>query len=103
MEQHFQQILKHMEVAYQGVVRGNMMKSPALSVRSKVFAFFHQNEMGFKLDQKASYFKDQYPDSRYLNPFKNKPPMKGWLIIPSKYHSDWSDLAIEAYLNMIEK
>jgi len=38
MEQYFEQILSHMEVAYNGVGGGNMMRSPALTYRSKVFA-----------------------------------------------------------------
>ena len=103
MEQYFKQIQSDMEIAYTGVARGSMMRSPALTYKSKVFAFFHKNEMGFKLDQKAALVMEQYPGSRYLNLFKNKPPMKGWLIIPAGYHYDWGNLAVEAYKNIVVK
>ncbi len=92
-----------MEATYKGVTAGNMMRSPAITYRSKVFAFFHENEMGFKLDHKAGDFIEKYPNSRFLNPFKNKPPMKGWLVVPGEYHNDWASLTLAAYQNMAEK
>lgn len=103
MYQWFEQIQNELETSYQGVASGNMMRSPAITYRSKVFAFFHQDEMGFKLGEKAPEFIKMYPGSRYLNPFKNRPPMKGWLVVPAEYQKEWKVLAEAAYQNMAEK
>ena len=103
MQDYFEKIQNEMEAVYSGVAAGNMMHSPAITYRSKVFAFFYANEMAFKLDQKAADYMEKYPGSRFLNPFKNKPPMKGWLILPLEYHKDWTSLAVAAYENMVEK
>lgn len=75
---------------------GKMMRSPAIKVKGKVFAFFHQNTMIFKLDRQTALYKARYPGSDYLSPFKNKLPMKGWLNVPSAFSDDWESLAVEA-------
>jgi len=103
MQEYFDQIQNEMQAAYTGVASGNMMRSPALTYKSKVFAFFFNDEMGFKLDAKAADFKELYPGSKYLSPFKKKPPLKGWLVVPGTYHNDWNNLALEAYKNLAEK
>ena len=56
--------------------------------------------MVFKLDQQAEQTRHQYPGSDYLNPFKNKPPMKGWLVVPSEFQQSWYQLAQQAYENI---
>ncbi len=97
MLDYFEAIQNEMEAAYPGVAAGKMMRSPAITYRSKVFAFFHQNEMVFKL------YLDQYVGARFLQPFKYKKPMKGWLIVPGDFNHDWASLAICAYQNLSEK
>jgi TfoX/Sxy family transcriptional regulator of competence genes len=103
MRKHFERIQNEMEAAFAGVAAGNMMGSPALTCRSKVFAFFHENEMIFKLGQTTADYMGKYPGSRFLNPFKKKPPMKGWLVVPCEYHNEWASLAVAAYENIVEK
>ena len=103
MENVFQRILAELENELPGVASGNMMRSPAITFQAKVFCFYYDGEMCFKLGQKAADYMVQYEGSRFLNPFKNKPPMKGWLVVPSEFSRDWKLLATEAYQAMIEK
>ncbi len=100
MEGVFNNILEQMQSEDQHVSVGNMMRSPAICYHSKVFAFYYQEQMVFKLDEKAPAGLVEYPGSEFLNPFKNKPPMKGWLVVPSTYEQNWPQLAQEAYLNI---
>ncbi len=100
MEEVFNNIMQKMLKENQGVNAGNMMRSPAICFQSKVFAFYYNEQMVFKLDQKAPSTMHDYPGSQFLNPFKNKPPMKGWLVVPSQYQQQWYQLAEEAYENI---
>ncbi len=74
------------------VLPGKMMSASALKAKGKVFAFFHNDEMTFKLG------KDFDPEAyglqhwSYLSPFKNKPPMKAWYTIPFVHHQSWDTL-----------
>lgn len=76
-----------------GVARGKMMSSPGLKCKGKVFAFYHKEQMGFKLG------KDFDPEAfgidtwSYLSPFKQKPPMKAWFLIPFSEKEQWEKLA----------
>jgi len=73
-------------------LNGKMMSAPALKAKGKVFAFFHKEEMTFKLG------KDFDPEAygllnwSYLSPFKNKPPMKAWFAVPFSQKETWKDL-----------
>jgi len=100
MEAIFNNILEQLQSEDQHVSLGNMMRSPAIRYQSKVFAFYYQEQMVFKLDHAAPAGLTEYPGSEFLNPFKNKPPMKGWLVVPSTYQQNWPKLAQEAYLNI---
>lgn len=82
------------------IAPGKMMSSPALKYKGKVFAFFYKESMGFKLG------KDFQPDSMGLNewellsPFKNKPPMKAWFIVPFSESGRWQELCTMALEKM---
>lgn len=71
-----------------------MMSSPGLKYRNKVFAFFYEDAMTFKLG------KDFEPSSlgistfSYLSPFKNKPPMKAWFQIEAEDAEKWRELTV---------
>ena len=80
----------------EGASLGKMMRSPAIKVQGKVLAFFHRGAMTFKLDQHTDLFMAKFPGSSYLSPFKNKPPMKGWLNVPEEFSDNWESLAVEA-------
>ena len=77
---------------------GKMMSAPGLKFKSKVFAFFHKDEMGFRLGPNFNPEKMGISNAKPLSPFKKKPPLKGWFII-EHYESDtWellSELALE--------
>lgn len=83
-----------------GVARGKMMSSPALKAKGKVFAFFHNERMTFKLGK--DFDPDVYGlvDWKYLSPFKNKPPMKGWISVPFTQKKEWSKLTNQALLSL---
>lgn len=72
-----------------GITTGKMMSAPALQYRGKVFAFFHKEAMTFKLG------KDFDPESfglrewSYLSPFKNKPPMRAWVVVEALEKDQW--------------
>ena len=46
--------------------------------------------------------KHSIEEFEYLNPFKNKPPMKGWYEIEAKYSDKWLELA-EASMKVMKK
>lgn len=75
-----------------GVAKGKMMSAPALQYQKKVFVFFHEEQMTFKLGKDfdpAAYGIEQFT---YLSPFKNKPPMKAWFVLPYSEAEKWDDL-----------
>ena len=80
-----------------GVGIGKMMSAPALQYQGKVFAFYKNESMTFKLDP-ATDLNSVYGIERFelLSPFKNKSPLKGWFVISENYSSLWSQLAEEA-------
>lgn len=95
-EKKFEFIADEFTSMFDEVTRGKMMRSPGIKSNNKVFAFYHEEAMIFKLGKRTDSFLVQYPEASYLNPFKQKPPMKGWLVVPSKYAGDWRTLAKEA-------
>jgi len=79
------------------VVLGKMMSSPGLKVRNKIFAFYHREEMGFRLGPLFDPKKQGIKSAKPLSPFKTKPPLKGWYIIPTKDLDLWSELSEMAF------
>lgn len=75
---------------------GNMMRADALKINGKVFCFFHEQKMTFKLGKGVDLDRPELAEATFLSPFKNKPPMKGWLIIPFSTPEMWRALAEEA-------
>ena len=75
------------------LMEGKMMRSPALKLNNKVVLFYHNDAMTFKFGKETELYKNQYPGSSYLSPFKNKPPMKGWLSIPQEFKGEWLKLS----------
>lgn len=75
-----------------GVAAGKMMSAPALQYNKKVFAFFHQEKMGFKLGKDFDAEAYGIKEYEYLSPFKNKPPMKAWFLLPYSEGERWDEL-----------
>lgn len=91
-ENLFSNIVAQITAEHDNVLEGKMMSSPALKLNGKVFVFSHKNSMTFKFQKETELYKSQYPGSSYLSPFKNKPPMRGWLTIPAEFQGDWLKL-----------
>ncbi len=92
----FDQIVEDMLANEAVVVSGKMMSSPGLKYNGKVFAFYHQNTMGFRLGKAFDPEAFGSTTARFLNPFKNKPPMRAWFIIEDAETELWRPLAYKA-------
>lgn len=76
-----------------GVAMGKMMSSPAVKYKGKVFTFFHNEQMTFKLGKDFEPEEQGLQGCSYLSPFKNKPPMRAWIIVPWSEKDQWENLA----------
>lgn len=79
-----------------GVAIGKMMSSPAIKCKGKVFTFFHQDQMTFKLGKDFEPEEEGIQGCTYLSPFKNKPPMRAWINVPYEEKDQWENLARRA-------
>ena len=77
-----------------------MMSSDAIRYNNKVFAFFHNEMMTFKLSHDFDLMEFGIEEWYPLSPFRTKPPLKGWFMIPAKYMDKWPQLAEMALLKM---
>ena len=76
-----------------GVAIGKMMSSPAVKYKGKVFTFFHNEQMTFKLGKDFEPEEQGLQGCSFLSPFKNKPPMRAWIIVPWSEKDQWENLA----------
>lgn len=74
------------------VVEGNMMRSPGLKYKDKVFAFYHKERMGFRMGPQFDPEKFGLIDWGPLSPFKTKPPLKGWFMVGEGDARFWDEL-----------
>jgi hypothetical protein len=92
-EQRFSAIVERLTHEHNDITLGKMMSSPAIQYQGKVFAFFYNKKMVFKLG------RDFQPESlgiraySLLAPFKTKPPMVDWFEIPATQQQRWEELA----------
>lgn len=77
------------------VILGKMMSSPSLKYNAKVFTFLHKEKMVFKLES-SKILDDMGITYELLNPFKTKPPLKGWFVIEAVFLEHWEMLSKEA-------
>lgn len=90
----FDAICNDLEV-HSGVEKGKMMSSPALKYNGKVFTFYHDRKMCFKLGD-PSILEDANLPVILLSPFKTKGPLKGWFWVDETNADNWSPLAQKA-------
>lgn len=93
----FEQLVEEY-TAKDGIRSGKMMSSPALQYQGKVFAFFHKGAMTFKLGKGFDPSAHGLKDWSYLSPFKNKPPMQAWVVVPANEQDHWpylTELALD--------
>ena len=93
----FNDIAERMSLMHEGVGRGKMMSSPGIQYKGKNFAFFWDDKMVFRIGKGFDPGEMGVKDWAYLNPFKNRPPMKGWYDIPAGEMDHWPDLAERAH------
>ena len=96
-EKIFNTIANKFESRYKHVARGPMMSAPGIRYKTKNFAFFHKNEMTFKLGKKFNTKANGIKNVRHLSPFKTKPPLKAWYIISSDQKEIWEELTQVAF------
>lgn len=89
----FLRIVDEMVNEHESVSLGKMMSSPALRYKNRVFAFYHNNEMIFRLGKE--FHPETFKLKKYsiLNPFRNKAPMYGWFQVPFMESRKWKKLA----------
>ncbi len=86
----------------QGVAPGKMMTAPALKFKGKVFAFYWEEKMGFKLGKDRDLATEfSIADFEFLSPFKNKPPMTAWYMVGAEYQAQWEALTLAALKWMV--
>ncbi len=85
------------------ITHGRMMASPGLKYKNKIFAFFHNNAITFKLGKEFDPEKNGIKRWDYLSPFKNKPPMKAWFELPYSEKNKWEAMAFLALEKMKEQ
>lgn len=92
-EHRFRSIAERLIHENSAVALGKRMSSPGIQYQGKVFAFFYNKKMVFKLG------RDFQPESlgihhySLLAPFKTKPPMVDWFEIPAAEEHRWEELA----------
>lgn len=93
----FNTIAERFESRNKNVKRGPMMSSPGIRYKHKNFAFFHKNEMIFKLGKQFNATANGVLNVKHLSPFKTKPPLKAWYVITADQKEIWEDLAQLAF------
>ena len=92
----FEKIAAKVTEEHRDVAPGKMMSSPSIRYKNKVFAFYHQKEMVFRLGKAFKPKNFKIKKFSLLSPFKNKPPMAGWFQIPFTENRKWENLARRA-------
>ncbi|MEL6670601.1 MAG: hypothetical protein AAFR61_00270 [Bacteroidota bacterium] len=93
----FQSLLTRFTESYPDTEEGNMMRAPAIKVKGKVFCFLYEEQMTFRLGRETDTDRVDLAGWRWLSPFKQKPPMKDWFIVPFQDAGQWERLAEEAW------
>lgn len=78
-----------------GVASGTMMRRPALLAAEKTFVFLarlHGPGMGARIGDTSPQSLG-LADWRPLQPFRDKAPMKGWILVGPSDHAQWLHVA----------
>lgn len=89
----FDSIAEMLTLMHHDVERGKMMSSPGIKCNGKVFAFLSKDEMGFRLGQEFDPDSFGLEHHKPLGPFKTKPPLKDWYVVPESEMEHWTSLA----------
>ncbi len=102
-EEYFHKIADKLSKEYKFVKTGKMMSAPGISYKKKFFAFYYKKEITLRLGKEFVPKEHGIKKWQYLNPFKNKAPMKNWFQIPYSEKTFWKKLAIFAMNNLSEE
>lgn len=98
----FEKILIDLTSRYQDVSIGRMMSASAIQYQSKIFCFFKDEKMVFKIGRETDLKKEYQIDSYDLfSPFDSKPPMQDWFIVSKEFQSRWHILAGQSLQKLI--
>ncbi len=78
------------------------MSSPGIRYKNKVFAFYYREAMVFRLGREFDSTTMGIHDYQLLSPFKTRPPLVGWFVIPPTHLPQWEELARLALERMRE-
>ena len=99
----FEAILETLSNENDDVIAGKMMSSDGIKYKAKVFAFFHKEQMVFKLGREFEPETHGINNFSILSPFKNKAPLYDWLEIPYASQMHWESLTRIALTRMVEE
>ena len=92
----FNTIVEKLSSENDHIAPGKMMSSPGICYKNKVFAFYYDKQMVFRLGKGFNLQPFGIGNFSFLSPFKNKPPMTGWYQITAADSGKWELLAREA-------
>ncbi len=97
-ETYFIDIRKTFLQKNKDVKEAQMMNAPGIAYANRVFAYYFKDAMVFKLGKDFMPENEGIIDWDYLNPYKNKTPMKAWFVIPYEGGKEyWAGLCLKAY------
>jgi hypothetical protein len=83
---------------HDAVELSQMFGKPCLKVNGKAFvAWFHAEEMVFKLDEESRTAALKLAGARNWDPSGKGRPMKEWIAVPPAHARRWRALAAKAY------
>lgn len=99
-QETFDDIAERMVLQHPDVSRGKMMSSPGIQYKAKNFAFLWNDHMVFKLGKGYDPETIGISDWEWLNPLKNRGPMKAWFRVTPGDLDKWGELSelARAYL-----
>ena len=96
----FDQISAKLQIEHVDVEEGRMMSRPAITLNGKVFAFFAQDNMVFKLGKDFEPKTHGMRDFEIPRPFKTRPPLYGWFRVFASQSEDWPKFAEQALVHL---
>jgi hypothetical protein len=91
-EEKFKAVVSDLD-KHEGVEPGSMMSAPGIQYNGKNFAFFHKDQMVFRLGRDWKPEEAGIQEWSHLSPFKNKPPLYDWFCITEADSDLWPELA----------
>lgn len=89
----FDKITEKLSKQHKQIKKGKMMSAPGISYKKKFFAFYYKKEIILRLGKDFEPKSHGIKKWKYLNPFKNKAPMKNWYQIPYSERKNWARLS----------